>query len=356
MNAKPPVDWQLMTESDPQARAIPLAPAMMRLAQAMSDSPLLLEHMEQVAECALELTLSDHADITLFDPLLRRHIPPRSHRVFMHEGDDDAAAWIRDARAPLVVPDLNYSTGETDLTLYNRDIASYMGLPIFRNGRVEGAIMVFSRNPRGFDDGEVEILKALASFAGIALNQHWLRLESEEASRILLRLALTDPETGVATQQQFEQLLQREWRRAVNEGLPLAVLHVHVDVDGEDATPQDTRIALAHTARLMHAALYRSNDMIARVGDNRLALLLPETDSTGGLAIARRLRREVRHAQDCNTRPAVNLSIGIGSFESLRMRHGPQFSAHDLDRQAAAALELALSSDPDGRLQAMALA
>src|SRR5690606_13994561 len=104
-----------------------------------------------IARSASLFTNSDHADITLFDPLLRRFIPQRSTHVFLHHGEDDAAAWIRDAKRALVVPDLNYAASDSDLALYNRDIASYLGVPIMHGTTVEGALIVFNRNPRGYD-------------------------------------------------------------------------------------------------------------------------------------------------------------------------------------------------------------
>lgn len=346
-----------MTERVDAPSGTAAADALGRLAAALNDSALLVDQLEQVAECAAEMTRCDHADITLFDPMLRRFIPPRSNRVFMHQGDEDAAAWIRDARSPLLVPDLNYSASDNDLTLYNRDIASYLGVPIARGGIVEGALMVFNRLPRGYDQGEPEALTMLASLASVALNQHRLQLDAEEASRILLRLAMTDPQTGVATRQQFEQLLRREWQRTLAEGLPIALLHVQVDTPAEDGAEQDetrTQVALARVARLLHASLYRANDLVARIGDRRLAVLLPETDERGATAIARRLRREVAQSYAPDQR-AAELSIGISSYEGLRLRRGQQFEAADLDRQAAAALDLAAAGGPGGRLQALDL-
>lgn len=350
-----------MPEQSSKSPALGVPEQISRLSQTLNDGAGLLETLEEVARAAAELTGSDHSDITLFDPFLRRVVPARSNRVFMHQGDDDAAAWLRDNRSQLIVPDLNYAAAENDLTLYNRDIASYMGVPIASGGTVDGALLIFCRLPRSFENGEPELLNMLANLAGAAITKHRLQQDFEEASRILLRLSLTDPATGVATRHQYEQLLAREWHRAVAEGLPLAVMHVEVHVKAEPGSQKSalrcSEDALARTARILQSALYRAGDVIARVGERRLALLLPETDEAGALAIARRLRRDVAQllGEAGNSADRVKLLIGVSSYDTLRLRRGPRFSPTDLDQQAAAALGLASAQGRGEALQALSL-
>lgn len=305
------------------------------LSQVLNNSPLLLDQLELVAQVAAELTASDHADITLFDPFLKRYIPARSSRVFMHQGDEDAAAWIRSTASPLLISDLNLSTSDNDLILYNRDITSYLGVPIGRDGQVDGALMVFCREPREFSKGEPERLAMLANLASMAIHQHRLQHDSEEAARLLLRLALTDPQTGVATAQQFQQLLETEWQRSVDAGLPIAILQIEVSGGAEG------QVLLARVARLLQASLFRARDTIARVDSSRLAVLLPETDEQGALAIARRLRREVAQLEQ-----TAELTVGASWFDTLRISRGPQVDAVQLKERALAALELASSDAP----------
>ncbi len=332
----------------------------MRLTAILNEPNALLTQLEHITQTAAELTGCDHADMTLFDPFLRRFVPPRSNRVFMHQGDDDAAAWIQANRSQLLVPDLNYAASDDNLTLYNRDIASYLGVPVVRGGVVEGALLIFSRLPRSFENGEVELLTMLANLASVAITQHRQQLDAHEASRILLRLSLTDPATGVATRHQFEQLLTREWHRATHEGLTIAVMQVQVQLRSPNGDARDRRageLALARAARILHSSLYRAGDVIARLGELRLAVLLPETDETGALAIARRLRRDVNQlmGQSSISSDPVNLVIGISAYDALKMRQGPRFQPDDLAQQAEAALELASAQGEGDQLQALSL-
>ncbi len=327
--------------------ATALPEQLLSLIELLNGPEPLATQLEAVAACAAELTASDHADIALFDPLLRRAIPIRSNRVFIHRGDDDAAAWIRSQRSALLVPDLNYASGDDGLTLYNRDISSYAGVPVCIDSQVEAALLVFSRSPRTFEKGEPEVLTALAHLAALAISRHRLQRDLDESSRTLLRLSLTDPATGLATRAQFDQLLDREWQRSVNEGLSLAVMVLRVEPEAgfESGGEHVGAAALAQVARIIQAALYRPGDATARVSACRLAVLLPETDTQGGRAIARRLRRDMNElfssGEDDGGRLA--LQIGIAGINLLKLRGGAQHSPDGLYAQAAAALELAIS-------------
>lgn len=339
--------------------ATALPEQLLSLIELLNGPEPLATQLEAVAACAAELTASDHADIALFDPLLRRVIPVRSNRVFIHQGDDDAASWIRSQRSPLLVPDLNYASGDDGLTLYNRDISSYAGVPVIIDSQVDAALLVFSRSPRTFEKGEPEVLGALAHLAALAIRRHRLQRDLDETSRTLLRLSLTDPATGLATRAQFDQLLNREWQRAVNEGLQLTVMVLRAEPeDGFPGTAEQVGSgALLQVARIIQAALYRPGDAVARVSGCRLALLLPDTDTAGGRAIARRLRRDMNELFCPEDVSPVRLFMqtGIASINLLKLRGGAQHTPQTLYQQAAAALELAIAQGAGDQLFALDL-
>lgn len=304
----------------------------------------LLEQLEQVARCAAELTASDHADITLFDATLRRFIPLRSTQVFIHQGEPDAAARVRESKHAVLVPDLNFASSDEDLALFNRDIASYLAVPVMDGSRVDAALVVFSREARNYDAGEQQTLEGLAALAAVALKQKRLSLGLEDATRTLLKLSLTDPLTGIASRQQFDQMLQHEWNKAMSEGLSLSLIQLEIDglSDGSNENGQsEAQQALTRAARTLRAALYRAGDMIALLQEGRLAVILPDTDHSGAAAIARRLQRDVASATMSEDSPAMTLSIGISSFDTLQLQQGVLGTPEKLFRHSAVALERA---------------
>lgn len=304
----------------------------------------LLEQLEQVARCAVELTASDHADITLFDATLRRFIPLRSTQVFIHQGEPDAASRVRESKRPVIVPDLNFSATDEDLALFNRDISSYLAVPVMDGARVDAALVVFSREARNYDSGEQETLEGLAALAAVALKQKRLSLGLEDASRTLLKLSLTDPYTGIATRRQFDQMLQHEWNRALSEGLTISLIQLEIDgidASGNTRSEAEAQEALTRAARTLRAALYRAGDSIALLGDGKLAVIMPDTDQAGAISIARRLQRDVAGYALNGEEEPLTLSIGISSFDTLQLQRGAFGTPEMLFRQSAAALERA---------------
>ncbi|MEX2535972.1 MAG: diguanylate cyclase [Trueperaceae bacterium] len=326
------------------ANVPPVVPeSLWKLCLYLNERRRLLEQLEQVARCAVELTGGDHADITLFDATLRRFIPLRSTQVFIHQGEPDAASRVRETKRPVVIPDLNFSANDEDLALFNRDIASYLAVPVMDGARVDAALVVFSREARNYDAGEQQALEGLAALTGVALKQKRLSVGLEDASRTLLKLSLTDPHTGIATRRQFDQMLQHEWVRALSEGLSISLIQLEIDgLDSSDGVREaDVQEALARASRTIRAALYRAGDSIALLGSGGLAVIMPDTDQAGAISIARRLQRDLAGASLDQEGEPITLSIGISSFDTLQVQLGVFGTPDKLFRQSAAALERA---------------
>lgn len=122
------------------------------------------------------------------------------------------------------------------------------------------------------------------------------REELLDANRRLEVLATQDQLTGLANRRRFDEVLEREARRAAREGTPLSLLLIDLDyfkgyndayghVAG-DACLQAVCSALAQ-------AVQRPGDMAARYGGEELAVVLPNTDEAGALQVAERLRARI---------------------------------------------------------------
>jgi len=118
-----------------------------------------------------------------------------------------------------------------------------------------------------------------------------LRRQTEQMSH----LALTDPLTGLSNRRHLIQQLDREFTRAKRYQRPLSL--VYLDLDGFKS--MNDRFGhifgdeiLAGVALQMRSVL-RSADMLARIGGDEFAVLLPETDLRGGLRVAEKLRKSL---------------------------------------------------------------
>ncbi|TNC07582.1 GGDEF domain-containing protein [Methylobacterium terricola] len=155
----------------------------------------------------------------------------------------------------------------------------------------------------------------------------------------LARLSRTDPLTGLPNRRHFEQAFEDAWTTARRAGRPLALLVVDADHfkscnDRHGHAVGDE--VLKGLARGLSASVHRPGDLVARIGGEEFAVLLPDTDAEGGLRIAGRIHDAVATfgLPSAGIGPGgVTVSIGLGvspvAGDTLR---------DDLYRRADAAL------------------
>jgi len=123
-----------------------------------------------------------------------------------------------------------------------------------------------------------------------------------------------DSLTGLLGHATFAELLLHEMERAKRYKRPMSVLAIEPD-DPERAGPAAARDTLMrHVAASLRESV-RDVDLLARLGPDRFALLLPETDARGALKAAERLREAVASRDDV----AATVSIGAAGFPSRGM-------------------------------------
>jgi diguanylate cyclase (GGDEF)-like protein len=144
--------------------------------------------------------------------------------------------------------------------------------------------------------------------------------ELQTANERLSNLAAQDGLTGIANRRQFDDVLDREWRRAARKGSSLALMVVDADffkafndcyghLAGDDV--------LRRIAGILEEAAVRPADLAARIGGEEFAIVLPETKAQDAGAIAERVRTglaalEIPHLDSEFGR--VTLSIGVAAM------------------------------------------
>lgn len=110
-----------------------------------------------------------------------------------------------------------------------------------------------------------------------------------KANRQLEVLASRDPLTGLENRRSFDDHLGDELRRAQREGTPLALLLIDIDyfkrfndTYGHPAGDE----CLRQIGQLLADSVRRPGDLAARYGGEELAVILPNTDASGALAVA----------------------------------------------------------------------
>ncbi|CAG0927995.1 partial putative diguanylate cyclase DgcC, partial [Planctomycetaceae bacterium] len=152
---------------------------------------------------------------------------------------------------------------------------------------------------------------------------------ADEGRRLLVR-ATTDPLTGAANRLAFDEAASRETERARRFGTPLSLVLLDLD---RFKVVNDTwghgigDAVLLEVADRIRAEL-REIDVLARVGGEELAVLLPMTPSAAAADTARRLAAALRARPVTRGGIAVPVTASFGvaqvdpaaGFESARER------------------------------------
>ena len=136
--------------------------------------------------------------------------------------------------------------------------------------------------------------------------------------RELIRLATTDPLTGLANRRAFFDALEIEVARSRRYPRPLSLLMVDVDglrvVNDTRGHPAGDRVLAALAAILREGV--REVDLPARYGGDEFAVLLPETPLDGAAIAAERLRAAVAGAS-FDDGLVLTLSVGVAATPPL---------------------------------------
>jgi diguanylate cyclase (GGDEF)-like protein len=126
-----------------------------------------------------------------------------------------------------------------------------------------------------------------------------------------MRLALTDPLTGLGNHRHFHERLQRELALAEREGGSLTLCLVDIDdfkqVNDRHGHPVGDRVLAQVAARL------RQGGESFRLGGDEFAVLLPDTNARSGVAVARSIVERVG-AADLEQVGPMTVSAGVATY------------------------------------------
>jgi diguanylate cyclase (GGDEF)-like protein len=172
---------------------------------------------------------------------------------------------------------------------------------------------------------------ALLLILDVLCNVGFLLMVTDRVNEWVLRLARTDPLTGVLARGALVVQAQRDLLRARRQGSWTAAFIVGVDgfqgIDG----PRDP--VLRHVALHGHSVL-RCTDLFGRLGSHLFVAVLPDTDLLTAGEIAERLRTTVAEPTPGvpSDLPPITVSIGVAAAAAGTL------SLDDLVARAEAAL------------------
>ena len=172
---------------------------------------------------------------------------------------------------------------------------------------------------KGFDLGAVDYITKPFQ-AAIVMARVKTQLKMKWQADMLRKMASIDGLTEIPNRQKFEEVFDREWRRAVRKKTPLSVLLMDIDFfkqynDAYGHGRGDK--CLKAVAQALAGTIRRPGDFVARYGGEEFIAVLPETDIPGAMTIAETMRSNVEllkilHAQSVPL-DFVTISIGVSS-------------------------------------------
>ena len=149
-----------------------------------------------------------------------------------------------------------------------------------------------------------------------------LAQELLEANKKLRELAYRDGLTGLYNHRYFQEILEREIKRARRYKKPLSLLMIDIDhfkkindtyghLHGDEV--------LKRLAQIFSESI-RACDYAARYGGEEFSIILPETLLNGALNVAERLRQRVKNTPIvlADQEIRVTISIGLAAYENTQ--------------------------------------
>jgi diguanylate cyclase (GGDEF)-like protein len=139
--------------------------------------------------------------------------------------------------------------------------------------------------------------------------------ELKDKNRELDQMAIRDPLTGLYNRRFFDEALTREWQQFQRSGEAFTV--IIMDVDAFKAINDDYGHEAGDRALQQVSATLKTNlresDLIARVGGDEFAALLPRTDTEQSRQVVEKLSDVLQSLRLITAEGEIPMSLSVGT-------------------------------------------
>lgn len=145
----------------------------------------------------------------------------------------------------------------------------------------------------------------------------------DTANQELKRLTSLDGLTGIANRRHFDEVLEREWLRAMRQGQELSILMCDIDFFkqyNDHFGHQSGDECLRLIAQTLASSIERGGDLLARYGGEEFVAVLPGTSLIGASFVAAQMRKAVNKLAIPHPKSQyghVTASFGIASAVAM---------------------------------------
>ena len=180
-------------------------------------------------------------------------------------------------------------------------------------------------------DANEELRRINLSYEQVVMQAKQARKKAEElAAELLLAnaklrdLAFRDGLTGLYNYRYFQELMDREIKRATRYQLSLSLIVFDIDLfkNINDTYGHPAGDEVLRNLAILVTTTMRTSDLIVRYGGEEFAVILPLTDLSGCKVFAERLRRRVEEKEFvvAGISARITISLGLTTYEpSMRV-------------------------------------
>jgi diguanylate cyclase (GGDEF)-like protein len=142
-------------------------------------------------------------------------------------------------------------------------------------------------------------------------------MELEAVNKTLAVLSISDGLTGLANRRHLDEVLEREWRRAIRASQPISFILLDVDhfkAFNDHYGHQAGDDCLIRIAAVLADHVQRASELAARYGGEEFAIILPETTAADAAALADTVRQAVLRLaipHEMSSSGVVTISLGV---------------------------------------------
>ena len=239
---------------------------------------------------------------------------PRELSFCAHVVAHDAPLLVADAKNDPRFADHDSVTGDPN-------VGFYAGCPVHApDGQAIGALCAIDHVARDLDEDQLQTLRDLASIfenemkiTALSKAQDDLATELDAAQR----LALIDPMTRLWNRKGMEEIINREWAKALRNKTTLTFVMADIDhfkkVNDTYGHPVGDEVIQTVGKRLLSAL--RTEDAIGRMGGEEFLLLMPDCRLGQVTATVERIRESIisREIPTANRPLAITISYGVAT-------------------------------------------
>lgn len=281
--------------------------ALTRFGETLRSTHDLEQLLNVIVETSIDHLQAERGLLMLLTPN-RDRLVVRVHRGidfadFELKVGEGLAGHVVEAGTPLRFPD----QGKVKPASQEPKFRTGLMVPIFAEELSVGVLCLFDKE-EGDDFNEVDMatLLSLADQAGVAIENVFLHDRART-------LSVYDSVVGTWNRRYFHQRMDQELERHARFERPFSLLLVDIDdfksVNDSYGHHRGDAVLIELVARVLK--VIREIDVFARFGGEEFVLLLPETDSEGGVRTAERILQTVA-GRPFEGQPELPITVSIG--------------------------------------------